>query len=76
VTPLVSAVEMTGTVSEVALVKFMAPFDVRLLKVPTLVSEDVTTDELSVVPVRLLASTVMVMLDVPSKLTPLMVRGF
>lgn len=49
---------------------------VKLARVPTLVREESVTVALSMVPVNVPASAVTVMLVVPSKLTPLIVRGF
>jgi len=49
---------------------------VRLARVPTLVKEESVTVALSTDPVNVPAFAVTVMLAVPSKLTPLIVRGF
>ena len=46
-------------------------FHVPLVSVPTLVSDDVTTLEFSVVPVRVPAAAVTVIFDAPVKATPL-----
>ena len=49
-----------------------SPAVVRLASVPTLVRDDVTTEELSVVPVKVPAAAVTVISAEPSKATPLM----
>ena len=51
-----------------------SPDVARLVSVPTLVSEEVTTEELRVVPVRVPAAAFTVMLAEPSNDTPLIVR--
>ena len=48
---------------------------VRLDKVPTLVRDELTTFELSVVPVNVPAADVTVIFPVPSNDTPLIVRA-
>jgi hypothetical protein len=55
----------------------VVPLVVRLVSVPTLVSDDATTGLFSVVPVSVDASAtaVIVMLALPSNATPLMLRG-
>ena len=55
--------------------KPVAPLTVRLLNVPTLVSEEAVTPLASVVPVSVPAAAVTVMSAVPLKLTPLMFRA-